>query len=186
MKHIPTAAASAIILIVLQLGSAYAKPRTRDQVRYRLDPSQSKFIVHADRGGIGWFKGKSHFIAAQDFAGEASLTTELLNPAALEITVKTGSLVETGAAFTEQQKGIIKKELDELVLETAKYPEIVFRSTKIAGKAAGGAFDVIIEGNLTLHGVTKPITIPAHVSLTGDQMRATGEFKINRKNFGVN
>src|SRR3954451_16450615 len=131
MKHIRTSAAAAIILIVLQLGTADAKPRNREQIRFRLDPSQSKFIVHADRSGIGWFKGKSHFIAAQDFSGEASLTTDLLNPASLEITVKTASLEETGAAFTEQQKGIIKKELDEIVLDTAKYPEIVFRSTKV-------------------------------------------------------
>src|SRR5215208_6208832 len=130
MKHILTFVAFAATVFVLQSAAVNAKPPRMDQIRFRLDPSQSKFIVHADRSGIAWFKGKSHFIAARDFAGEASLTMDLLNPASLEITVKTGSLVETGAAFTEQQKGIIKKELDELVLETAKYPEITFRSTK--------------------------------------------------------
>ena len=155
-------------------------------VRFRLDPSQSKFIVHANRAGLEWFKGKSHFIAAKDFSGEASLSTDALNPASLEITVKTASLEETGAAFTAQQKGIIKKELDELVLETAKYPEIVFRSTQVTGKPAGGAFDVKIDGDLTLHGVTKHITIPARVSLSGGQLRASGEFTIDRKDFNVN
>ena len=131
-----------------------------ESVKFRLDPERSTFIVHADRAGIAWFKGKSHLIAARDFSGEASLSADVLNPASLEISVKTASLQETGAAFTDQQKGIIKKELDELVLESGKYPEITFRSTRVTGGASAGAFDVKIAGDLTLHGVTKQIFDP--------------------------
>src|SRR3982751_5635064 len=152
-------------------------PKQLGTVKFRLDPERSTFIVHADRAGIAWFKGKSHFIAATDFSGEASISANALNPASLEIDVKTASLQETGAAFTDQQKGIIKKELDELVLESSKYPEITFRSTRVTGNAAAGAFDVKIAGDLTLHGVAKQISIPAHVSLNGDQIRATGQFR---------
>jgi polyisoprenoid-binding protein YceI len=45
---------------------------------------------------------------------------------------------------------------------------------------------VRIEGDLALHGVTKHIKIPAHVSVNGDELRATGEFSIDRKDFHVN
>ena len=147
-------------------------------VRYRLDPSKSTFMVHANRAGLAWFKGHSHRIAAKDFSGEATLTLDALNPASLEITVKAASLEETDPVFTPQQKAIINKEVNELVLETAKYPEITFKSTGVKGAAKNGAFDVKISGDLMLHGVTKRIEIPATVTITGDTMRAVGEFQI--------
>ena len=155
-------------------------------VRYRLDAAQSKFMVHASRGGLAWFKGHDHAIAARDFTGEAELTLDAVNPAALKLTVRAASLEETDDAFPPQQKQIIKKELDELVLETAKYPEITFQSTDVQGNLSGGQIEVKISGNLTLHGVTRRIIIPARVTINGDALRAQGEFEINRKDFNVN
>ena len=157
-----------------------------DVVRYRIDASKSTFMVHADRAGLAWFKGHSHRIAVRDFSGEASLSLDVLNPASLELTVDAKSLEETDPAFTDQQKGIIKKEINELVLETSKYPEITFKSTDVKGSMKNGAFDVKIGGDLTLHGVTKHIDIPARVTLNGDTLRAVGELDVNRKKFGVN
>ena len=166
---------------------AASAPESRsDAIRYRLDASKSKFMVHADRTGLAWFKGKSHRIAVRDFDGEAALDLTALNPASLQMTVKAASLEETRDVFTPAQKGIINKELNEIVLETAKYPEITFKSTDVKGGLKNGAFDVKIGGDLTLHGVTKHIVIPATVSVQGDALHATGRFKINRKDFNVN
>jgi polyisoprenoid-binding protein YceI len=156
-------------------------------VRFQIDPSRSKFMVHASRGGLAWFKGHSHDIAVRDFTGTAELTLDALNPASLEMTVQAASLEETNAVFTPEQKGIINKELDEIVLESAKFPEITFKSTDVKGKLTGDKFAVEIGGNLTLHGVTKHIKIPATVSVEGDNtLRATGKFEIDRKDFNVN
>jgi polyisoprenoid-binding protein YceI len=155
-------------------------------VRYRLDPSQSKFIVHADRTGLAWFKGKSHLIAPRDFEGEASLSLDALNPASLQMTIRAASLEETSDVFTAEQKATIKKELNEIVLEPAKYPDITFKSTDVQGSMKNGAFDVKIGGDMTLHGVTKHIVIPATVTINGDTLRASGEFTLDRKEFNVN
>ena len=162
-----------------------AASTTVDPVRFRLDPSRSTFMINANRSGLAWFKGKSHRIAAKDFSGEVSLVPDALNPASLQLTVRTASLEETDPVFTAQEKGIIKKELDEIVLESAKYPEITFKSTEVKGSISQGAFDVEIGGDLTLHGVTRHITIPARVTLEDNSLRAVGEFDINRKKFGV-
>lgn len=154
--------------------------------RYRLDPGRSTFIVQANRAGMAYFKGHSHRIAVKDFEGEASLTLETVNPASLTMSIRAASLEETDPIFTAQQKGIINKELNEIVLETAKYPEILFKSTDIRGSLKNGAFDVKVGGDITLHGVTRHIVIPATVTLDGDTFRAKGEFDLNRKKFGVN
>ncbi len=154
-------------------------------VRFRLDPSRSKFIAHGLRGGLLWFKGHEHLIAAREFAGEAQLNLGSIQPASLQLTVKANSMVETSDEFTEQQKQIINKELREIVFEPEKYPEITFRSTSVTGKVKNGQYEVRIDGDLTLHGVTRRITIPAKVSLTGSTMRAIGEFSISRSDFKV-
>jgi polyisoprenoid-binding protein YceI len=154
--------------------------------RYQIDAAQSRFMVHAFRGGLLYFKGHDHFIKVGDFSGTVELTPSVVSPASLNMTVKTDSLEETGADFTAEQKGIIKKELDEIVMESAKYPEMTFRSTEVSGTLSGAQYEAKIGGDLTLHGVTKHITIPAAVTFDGETLRAKGEFKLNRKDFNVN
>ena len=153
--------------------------------RYRIDVAKSTFMVHANRTGPLWFKGHSHRVAVRDFSGEASLTPNVLNPASLLMTVRAASLEETDPVFTQQQKDIINKELKEIVLETEKFPEISFQSTDVKGGLKNGAIEVVIAGNLNLHGVTKRIEIPATVTLSGNTLRAQGEFDIDRDDFGV-
>ena len=107
-------------------------------LRFEIDPSRSKFMVKASRGGLLWFKGHDHHIAVRDFSGHADLTLDALNPASLEMTVRAASLEETSDVFTPPQKGIINKELKEIVLETAKFPEITFQSTGVKGGLKNG------------------------------------------------
>jgi len=154
--------------------------------RFRLDDSQSKFIAHAQRGGLLWFKGHDHLVAAQEFSGEAQLDAKTLAGSSLVLIVKTASMEETSDDFTEQQKQIINGELRDIVLEPAKYPEIVFKSTIVSGKTIGAnEYELKIAGNLTLHGVTRRISIPAKVTVIGDNLRAVGEFSIDRGDFKV-
>jgi polyisoprenoid-binding protein YceI len=154
--------------------------------RYRLDASKSTFMVRAFSGGLLWFKGHDHFIAVRDFSGEVKLTPQTLSPASLQLTIKSDSLVETRDVFTEQQKQIINRELREIVLETARYPEIIFLSTNVTGKmTSAGQFEARIDGDLTMHGVTRRIAIPARVTLGANDLRAQGEFTVDRSDFKV-
>jgi polyisoprenoid-binding protein YceI len=164
---------------------AETKARGFAAARYRLDASQSRFMVRAFAGGLLWFKGHDHFIAVHDFTGEAQLAPGANPPASLQMTIRADSLVETRDVFTEQQKQIINRELREIVLETNKYPEITFKSTDVTGALAGNQFETKIGGDLTLHGVTRRIVIPAQVTLSGDTIRARGEFTVSRNDYNV-
>ena len=156
------------------------------EARYRLDPGRSNFMVRAFAGGPLWFKGHDHFVKVGDYTGEVRLTPQSVAPASLQMTIKSDSLVETRDVFTEQQKQIINKELREIVLETAKYPQITFKSTNVTGSLSNsGYFDARIEGDLTLHGVTRRIVIPAQVTFGADELRAKGEFNVDRHDFNV-
>jgi len=170
-------------LILATLPGLLPQPAT---VTYNLDASQSKFMAHASRSGLFWFKGKSHHLAASEFTGQVELTPDTITPASLRLVVKAASLHETGAEFTEPQKQIINKELKEIVLHPDQYPDITFQSTNVTVKtSAAGRYEVKIDGNLTLHGVTRRTTIPAVVTLNGNDLRAVGEFSIDRDDFKV-
>lgn len=73
--------------------------------------------------------------------------------------------------------------------DTAKFPEITFRSTKIAAKGKD-AFEV--TGDLTMRGITKPVTLAVTANGFANDGRGgqkTGfdvAGKLNRKDFGVN
>jgi polyisoprenoid-binding protein YceI len=176
--------------IAVKLGGPVSKNTPSSTVpatqRYRLEASESKFIAHALRGGLLWFKGHEHLVAAHQFTGEAEITPDSITPASLRLNVKTESMTETSSVFTEQQKQIINRELREIVLLPAKYPEIVFKSTDVTGKLRdNGEYDLKIGGDLTLLGLTRHIVIPAEVTLIGNDLRAHGEFSISRSDFKV-
>ena len=181
----------AVILGAVIISSAGLAPikqnaKSTATVRYVIDTPRSKFMARAFAGGLLWFKGHDHHLVAREFSGEVDLTPDSITPASLHLVVKAGSLVETGEAFTEPQKEIINKELREIVLHPDKYPDITFQSTGVKAKPAeGGGYDVEIRGQLTLHGVTRNEEIHARVTLQGNEMRAIGDFTIDRGGYGV-
>ena len=50
----------------------------------------------------------------------------------------------------------IQKDMEEMTLETKKFPEITFQSSRV-DKLPGGQWKV--EGDLSLHGVTRPVSL---------------------------
>jgi polyisoprenoid-binding protein YceI len=166
--------------------SSQAEVKAQVSIHYKIDAGQSKFMARAFSGGPLWFKGHDHFVVIRDLNGDAQLTPGAISPASLQMTARADSLMETRDVFTEPQKQIINRELREIVLETVKYPEITFKSTEVAIKPlTGGQFRANIGGNLTLHGITRHITIQTQVTLSGDALRAQGEFTIRRNDYNV-
>jgi len=73
-------------------------------------------------------------------------------------------------------------------LDAAKYPAITFKSTKVT---ASGKDRLSVAGDLTLHGVTKPVVLDVTTSqevkgMFGETRRAfAGQTRISRKEFGL-
>jgi polyisoprenoid-binding protein YceI len=74
-------------------------------------------------------------------------------------------------------------------LDVAKYPTITFKSTKVE---AAGAGKFRVTGDLTLHGVTKPVVLdvetagpPIRDPMGNTRAGASATTKINRSDFGL-
>jgi len=68
--------------------------------------------------------------------------------------------------------------------DAAKFPKAHFTSTAIRAGGEKGATHTV-TGNLEMHGVTKSLSFPATIKVSGDQVDADAEFAINRKDFGL-
>ena len=74
----------------------------------------------------------------------------------------------------------------EEVLETARYPEIVFESTSVsAEKVMDSQYRARISGNMSMHGVTRQCVIDAQVIAGEDTLRANGEFPLRQSDFNI-
>ena len=48
-----------------------------------------------------------------------------------------------------------------------------------------GVYDLTVAGELSLHGVVKPITLPVHVEVRGDSLTATGKLAVKQTDYGI-
>jgi polyisoprenoid-binding protein YceI len=158
---------------MLFLGSALAAPVAKSDV-YELDGAHTTIGFGVRHLVVSTVHGKFNA-----FTG----SIELDNDGA---PVKASAVIEATSIDTDNQKRD-----DHLrgadFFDVAKFPQVTFESTKIA--KAGDAFNV--TGNLTMHGVTKEITIP--MTLSGPvtdpwgnvKIGLEGSAKVDRKDYGL-
>lgn len=158
---------------------------TIEAARYKIDAAQSRFIVRAFAGGFLSAFAHDHTIAIRDISGEANFTYGTVEPASLHITIKADSLAVTDKIKdTDREK--IEGTMRTEVLEVAKYPEITFKSNGVtATKTGDGQYQARISGELTLHGVTRPLTMPAQLEFGDKMLRAKGAFSLKQSSFEI-
>ena len=78
------------------------------------------------------------------------------------------------------------KKMHDEILESARYPEVIFRPTKIEGKiAVPGTSEVQVHGKFLLHGSEHDLTVPVHAELTGDHWKGTAKFSVPYIQWGL-
>jgi polyisoprenoid-binding protein YceI len=152
---------------------------------YTIDPDMSRFTVKAFASGMLSAFGHSPTLAVRGFTGQAEFSPDSLDAGALHMKIKADSLNVTDNV-SEKDRREIESTMNQQVLETAQYPEIVFESSKVsASKVGDSQFRVNMSGNLSLHGVTKSQPVSAQIVLVGDTLRAHGEFSLQQTDYGI-
>jgi polyisoprenoid-binding protein YceI len=157
-------------------------PRT-----YRVDPAGSSVRIHVGKSGAFAFAGHTHEVVAPAFSGEvtadpddlsASRVTLVFDAAALKV-LPEGEPAGDAAKVEEAMRG-------PKTLDAARFAEITFKSGKVSGRSgAGGTWDLQVAGEMTLHGVSRPLTLPVKVELQGDTLTASGEAVLRQDEFGM-
>ncbi len=108
--------------------------------------------------------------------GEILFDSQNIEAALFSVSVDANS-VETGISMRDNH--LIKEEY----LDVKDYPRIKFVSKRVVKGDKPSSW--ILTGQLTIKKVTKEISIPFLVSRRDGQDNFIGEFRINRRDFGV-
>ncbi|HEY1525258.1 MAG TPA: YceI family protein [Candidatus Angelobacter sp.] len=147
-------------------GFAQAQQKT-----FTLDPALTKInftvdsTLHTVHGDFHLKRGSMQFDSA---TGQAA-----------------GELVVDSASGESGSDGRDKK-MHKDVLESPKYSDIVFTPQHIKGAvAAEGKSQIEVEGTLTMHGKSRPATMPLAVQLQDGAGSADGSFTVKYQEWGM-
>jgi len=154
---------------------------------FRVDAAASQVTVRVGRAGAFGFAGHDHEVAVPKVDGiivfDSANATHSTITLKFDVTaMKVTGRGEPAADVPEVQRVM----LSDRVLDAQRYPTIAFTSRRIViVTQAADRLALRVDGDLTLHGVTRPITMPVEVRLTGDQLAATANATLRQTDFGI-
>jgi len=155
-----------ILAVTLSAGIAHAQ-----QQAFTLDPAQTRinFTVDSTLHTVhGDFRLKHGTIQFDNSTG-----------------IATGKLVVDSASGESGSDGRDKK-MHKDILESPKYSDIVFTPQHLKGTVANeGKSSVQVEGLLTMHGKSNPVTMPLEVQLQNGAGSADGSFSVKYQEWGM-
>lgn len=175
------------LFALLLAGVAQAAP-----VQYRLDPAKSTLDARVYKAGIASGLAHDHVIRAANATGTVTYDASAANAWSIEVTVPTADLqVDPWRARQSYRlPGDIddddRKEIEAHMrakdqLATDQHPTITFKSTRIRRSGEG---EYQVDGDLTLRGVTKPVTLTATIRHDEKGFVGEGKLRITHAQFG--
>jgi polyisoprenoid-binding protein YceI len=139
---------------------------------YAVDPGHSSAIFRIKHNNAAFLYGRIN-------APEGSIVYDAAQPEAssFNITMKAANIDTNNANRDNQLKS-------PSFFNAKEFPNLTFKSTSVK-KGEGDSLEV--SGDLTIHGVTKPLTVKLDHTENGNGILAgfEGTFTVNRSDFGM-
>ena len=132
-------AAAAVLLM-----TSFSAPAHADAVEYKFDTVHSQIIFHVDH--LGFSKREGEFL---DFDGQFMFDEARPENSSVNVTIDTNSISMDDDKWEEHMKNAD-------FFNVAQFPAMTFNSTSVEQT---GANTGKIHGDLTLLGITKPVTL---------------------------
>ncbi len=181
LKTVNRTAVLFVLLLLAATASAQSKSRT-----YTIVAGESSFWVFVPKTGLLSGLAHDHEIGVKSFNGKVVVPEAGASGGSLELNVDATSLTVMDKKPSEEDKKKIYNSMHGEVLESAKHPKITFKSVSVSNlKQTGDGYSFTLNGDLTLHGVTKRIAVPVGATITPQQLRATGKYTLRQTDFGI-
>ena len=154
-------------------------------LHYVVDAKASRFTVQAFATGILSAMGHNPRIGIRTFTGEVEFNAEAPQAAAFRLTMKANSLGVLDD-ISDKDRREIEKMMNEQVLESSKYPDIVYEAPYVTiARIDGSLYSATLAGTLSFHGTTRNEPIIARIAVFDEMFRASGEFSLNQSDYGI-
>jgi polyisoprenoid-binding protein YceI len=171
-------------LLLLLPVAAIAQTKTRT---YTIVPSESSFWVFVGKAGLFSALGHDHEIGVKSFSGHIVAPEAGASGGSLELDIEAKSLALLDKKVSEEDRKKIFDSMHNEVLESARYQKITFKSVSVSDmkQTSNNTYSFTLNGDLTLRGVTKRIAVPVALTITPEQLRATGKYALKQTDYGI-
>jgi polyisoprenoid-binding protein YceI len=112
------------------------------------------------------------------------------NEASAILDSKTGAIVlQASIKSFKFERALMEEHFNENYMESDKYPRADFSGTitniSTVNFAKDGSYNVSVHGKLTMHGVTKEVTVPAVIVIKAGAVTGQAKFKIVPGDYNV-
>ena len=152
-----------------------------------IDPGQTTITLQVGRAGVFAFAGHDHEVVAPAVRGQITLNRASVGRSTVSATFDAAALKVTGKGEpVDDVPEVQRVMLSNQVLDVQRYPTITFQSRQVSVvKQSADQMALRIAGDLTLHGVTRPLDVPVTVELTAAGLRASGKTTVQQSQFGI-
>lgn len=149
---------------------------------HSIGPENGRLTISTYKAGMGAKIGHDLVLEARRWSGTVEVNAENPSASGVQVTIDARSfevVQATGGvkALSDKDSADIAKNIDDKVLQTAKHPEITFRSTQVSPTS--------IQGDLTLLGKTQPVTLALTVQEGAGDTTLTGSATVTQTKFGI-
>jgi polyisoprenoid-binding protein YceI len=164
----------ALCTAIMAAAPVVAQERAQEKAK-AIDTERSTITIHVGKSGLFSAAAHDHTINAPISSG----TILESGTPHIEFRVETAKItVKPDPKIDAKDQATIQTHMEEMTLETKKFPEITFRSSRVQ-KLADGQWKV--DGDLSLHGATKPVSLT--VKQTGESY--TTHTVLKQTDFGI-
>jgi polyisoprenoid-binding protein YceI len=154
---------------------------------FTIDAAASHVLIEVGKTGMFGFAGHAHEVLAPSVTGRVSVEPNDWQRSSVSLEFNAAALKVNGKGEPPSDVPQVQQVmLSAQVLDVKRFPTVAFRSRRVSGAPpAVNGVALAIEGDLTLHGVTRPLTIHASATLQADRLTARGTFVIKQTDFGI-
>jgi len=176
-----------VLLVLLAAASAAASPASAAEQGYTVMGEGSAVRIHVGKTGMFGFAGHTHEVIARV---EGTVVADPADLARSSVTLAfDAKAVQVIPSPDEPAKDVPKVQAVMAgpdVLDVSRFPSITFRSRSVTGKEVSpGRYSIQVTGDLSLHGVSRSLTLPLEVEVAADKLTATGKTVLRHSDFGM-
>jgi len=165
-----------------------AAPAGQSPTALTIDANDSQVVILVGKAGMLSFAGHAHEVVAPAVHGRVTFDPMDWPHASVSLEFDAAALRVTGKGESASDVPAVQRAmLGDQVLDVTRFPKIAFESRRVSVALHGAsAADVAIEGDMTLHGTSRPMTIRASATMdAAGRVTARGSFTLKQTDFGM-
>lgn len=161
-------------LIAMAMASSVMASDPQNADAYKVDPAASKVVWHASK-------------VTGEHTGGIQLSEGMLTVAGKEITggmfvIDMSSITCTDLTDADLNQKLVGHLKSDDFFGVDKHPHA---RLEITGSEHTSGNEYMLEGNITIKGITHPVTFPAEINMRKDGLSASTKMKLDRSKFDI-